>query len=942
MGDAPLLFTLSTQQDYGWFLAALGWLACWLAWRRTGREDVALRWLPWSALAGLLTAGLEISLLITPVAAQPYLGSRLGWDVALGAVAALQLAGWCWSAQDRHPAWKRITSCSIIVVLAGMIVLLRISHPDAGSLVFAVLTTGVGVAFLPSTQHRPEIRAALGFAVLGLWVASYGPLAGSVGAPRAFSDLSVLGAPAAFLQLLAAGFTGAGLFRRLVGTRLHHRPEAVTEGRRLAGWFLVWLACGLALAWGMGRMAGRQFAQGAVGRVRAAAVLIDRRLLEQSLRPAFHLGEPKHYPLPSGRQGFCFMPEGLDARRLRPISEALTAIEQANPDIDWARVLVVRGGYVLGLCESTRMPDHFFAGSLPVHNAVTAADWTTWTARRAELAGPLVDAYGEFLQARAPLTAGDGRMLGWLALDFSPTPWVASQAQARLLVFVIVGLGGVLLLMYWLQRLGALEREAAQRAAAAAEAADQAKTHFLARVSHELRTPIQSILGYGELLARLPLEPESQRWLGAVRAQGLLLTRLVNDLIDLSALQAGAFRLAPRPGDLVALVRATTDSLLPRAAAKRLDLACEIDPAVTRWLSFDGERVRQVLLNLVNNAIKFTGQGRVRVRLRPGATDHLYLLEVIDTGPGIAPEDQARLFRPFSRLEPASAVEGAGLGLALSAAICESMGGQLRLVSDGVHGCTFTASLPLSAAAPPATTEEAGSTPNLGGRRVLIADDNALVRELFLTGLRAAGAWCESVGDGLEAVERCAVEKFDVVVIDISMPWLDGFETTRRLRALGTPGLRIVGVSAHAGAQERAQAEAAGMNAFLVKPVSLTALMAAVTGLPAGAMITGAVAADLALLRRLRAQFRQEAGRLQAELKLAAQSDDRRWLRARVHYLKNSADVAGYPELGLLCTQLEELLAAPMDQPPAMSIRDRVAEICRGLDRHAGLASEND
>lgn len=940
MRQTPWLLSLALHQDYAWFLAALAWAGVLWAWVKFAREDAAWRWLPWSAAAGLAVCGLELSLIITPVPLVPYVAQRHGWDLALGATAALQLAGWGWVALRHWSRWPRGLAAGLITLLAAGAAAVRggsASAAQTGSIALAAATTAAGLLFVPQLRSRPIALAALGGAAIALWLSSFGPLARWVGAPRAFTDLSVLGPWAAAAQLVTAGLAGWGLARvvwREVGLVA---DEMRTDARSMSLWLGGWLGCGLVFAWAMGALARGQFTANALGRVRASAALIDSVALERVLNGRFTLGPMLSAPMLSGREGAVFRANNLSSADLAPIERALSVIELANPDINWARIMTIRGGYVVEVCESSRMPPGAIPGTVAVQNVVQEEDWRDWAERRATLIGPIAVHYGEIVHVRAPLVTANNRMLGWLAFDYELAPWMAAQAQARLLAFVVVGLGSTLTVMFWLQRLHQRRQELARRAAAVAAEADRAKTAFLAKVSHELRTPIQSILGYGELLADVTLDPQPRHWLGAVRAQGQLLIRLVNDLIDLSALQAGAFRIAERPGDLGALVRAVTDSLQPRASAKGIALACEVDAAVPPWLAFDSERLRQVLLNLVNNALKYTAQGEVRVMLRVAVasvgpnTPALLELEVRDTGPGIAPEDQGRLFQPFSRLENEPGIEGAGLGLALTAAICASMGGSVRVESDGVHGSAFTARLPFRLT-PPAEIQSPPTTVSLAGHRVLVADDNPLVRELFVSALRNAGAWCETAGDGLEAVERCARENFDTVVIDISMPWLDGFETARRLRTLGAASLRIVGVSAHATASDRERALAEGMDAFLVKPVSIAALVAAVGSVATSPekASTNDPGLNLALLRRLRAHFQAEAARLRAEIHDACQADDRRWLRARVHYLKNSSDVVGFFELSLLCARAEAALGA-VPPPPSAELRPLIDEILQKL-----------
>jgi CheY-like chemotaxis protein/HPt (histidine-containing phosphotransfer) domain-containing protein len=466
-------------------------------------------------------------------------------------------------------------------------------------------------------------------------------------------------------------------------------------------------------------------------------------------------------------------------------------------------------------------------------------------------------------------------------------------------------------------RLRRLEREQAERIAREAAAADRAKSEFLAHVSHELRTPIQSVLGYAELLASAPLGDVGRQRLAALRGQGDLLLRLVNDLIDLGALQASVFRLQPSSVDAAALTRECLETIRPQADARHLTLHLEIDPGVT-WIEADGQRLRQVLLNLLTNAVKFTTTGGITLRLcRPVEPAATVEWTVQDTGPGIAPEDQERIFQPFVRLDRDHAVAGAGMGLALCARLCTAMKGSIAVQSDGESGTTFVVRLPLheraaSATMPLADARPPGAAASVAwhGLKVLVADDNTLVRELLVAFFQERNADTTAVADGLAVVEICAGQPFEVIVLDLSMPWLDGRETARRLRRPGaTPGQPwIIGLSAHAGREDANTAIAAGMDRFLTKPVSFAELSAAVAEAPgARARPPSAGAgfgASAALAQRLSTQFFAETPAIVAEMRMALANRDWPRLRARAHYLKNSADVLGAEELRRACNAL--------------------------------------
>lgn len=384
--------------------------------------------------------------------------------------------------------------------------------------------------------------------------------------------------------------------------------------------------------------------------------------------------------------------------------------------------------------------------------------------------------------------------------------------------------------------------------------------------------------------------------------------RLVNDLLDLSAIQAGAFRLIEKPTALVELVTQTVESLRPRAESKGLEVMLAIEPAVPSWAMIDGGRVRQVLLNLVGNAIKFTDRGRVEVLLARGPGERDVTLTVRDTGPGIAPADINRLFRSFERLDATAAKEGTGLGLALSAALCRGMNGNISVESELGAGATFTAQFRAPACEALLPSGSSAGLPPLTGRRILLADDNALVRELFIASLSEAGATCVAVEDGVRAIAAAAMEEFDAVVLDLAMPRLGGVETARQLRAAHGRNLRIIGLSAHAGQTEREDALGAGMDAFLVKPINLDDLVIALA--PTAPRNHTVETGRMELLERLRVQFRGAASAEGAALLAAITAGDHEAARARAHHLMNSAAVVRDDWLYSACASVERAAVA--------------------------------
>jgi signal transduction histidine kinase/CheY-like chemotaxis protein len=360
-----------------------------------------------------------------------------------------------------------------------------------------------------------------------------------------------------------------------------------------------------------------------------------------------------------------------------------------------------------------------------------------------------------------------------------------------------------------------------------ADRANAARGRLLAKVSHELRTPLNGVLGLTDALLLDTLPSHVRGELETIRASGQGLLALLNDLLDVARAEAGALAFAAEPFELLALVRGVVALYRAQAEAKALTLTLTLPSEPEVWVVGDAVRVRQVLGNLISNALKFTAEGVVHVRLEApldGATRAI-VAAVEDTGPGIAPEAQARLFQPFVQLQPTGGPPGTGLGLAISRELADKMGGRLELTSIVGRGSTFALHLALPTT--PAR-EASGAAPptRLVGARVLVVDDNLVNRRVATALLDRLGAASEAVASGDEALVRAGDARFDVILMDLEMPGLDGLASTRALRARGdaTP---VVALTASAGPETAAECEAAGMCGCLTKPVAAERLRAA-------------------------------------------------------------------------------------------------------------------
>jgi signal transduction histidine kinase/ActR/RegA family two-component response regulator len=375
-----------------------------------------------------------------------------------------------------------------------------------------------------------------------------------------------------------------------------------------------------------------------------------------------------------------------------------------------------------------------------------------------------------------------------------------------------------------------------RRAERAAWEADRAKSAFLAKLSHEVRTPLNGILGLGRLMeAELPpaggrgdrQHSEAHRLLESMLRSGEDLKTLVDDLLDLAAVEAGHLRLEPGPTSLRALCREVVEPLLPRAREKGLGLVWEISPEVPDRVRADARRLRQVLSNLLQNGLKYTSEGEVRLAVTREPDPGRLVFRVSDTGPGIPVGERVRIFERFWQGAAAACLPsgGVGLGLAICQEIVRAMGGSIELVPDAGAGAVFRVELPLEPLEPPDTTPAPVSPPALrSGARVLLAEDDPISQLVARTMLARLGLEVVLATDGQVALEFAAAERFDLILLDCRMPRVDGRETARRIRAAEAArpeGRRtpILALTAGVTPEEQAACLEAGMDGVLAKPV---------------------------------------------------------------------------------------------------------------------------
>ncbi len=524
------------------------------------------------------------------------------------------------------------------------------------------------------------------------------------------------------------------------------------------------------------------------------------------------------------------------------------------------------------------------------------------------------------------------------------------------------------------------ERRRNERALAAArdaaEAAGRARSEFLAVMSHEIRTPMNGIIGVAGLLQDMPLGATEKHYVRIILDSGQHLLQLINDILDFSRLDAGRLELEEQAFEVREVLRDSVELMSAEATGKGLALALEVDAAVPARMVGDAHRLRQVLLNLLGNGIKFTQQGSVKLSARvvrsEGSTMRLGFA-VADTGIGIAPEALGKLFTEFTQVDSSISRRfgGSGLGLAICRRLIERMGGTISVESTPGVGSTFQFDVLMTVPRAEAPRSEAAAVPDVAppvvARRVLVAEDNATNRLVASRMLERMGHSVMAVEDGRAAVEAVRRGAFDVVLMDVMMPEMDGLAATRAIRALtGAQGrIAVIGLTANAMATDQERCLEAGMTMFETKPISAARLGAAIeqavaaavppgpaptadapgpAPVPAGASSWAAAGFDAGRLEGLRGeigegalgavlrQFSTDSLRQLEDMRDLARAGRSDLLGHQARLVARAARTVGLVQLGLAAAAVQEDVAAGRHDGLAARVEALEPLLLAGLD----------
>lgn len=493
-----------------------------------------------------------------------------------------------------------------------------------------------------------------------------------------------------------------------------------------------------------------------------------------------------------------------------------------------------------------------------------------------------------------------------------------------------------------------IESEVEKRTAELAEAS-RAKSEFLASMSHELRTPLNGVIGMTELLMGTKLDGSQRQFANACYTSGKSLLSLINNVLDFSKIEAGCLELDNHEFNLEELIVETTSTMALQIQKENLELICQISPEITGFVIGDEKRLRQIIVNLIGNALKFTKQGEIAVRVEPEMqinNEVTYRFSVTDTGIGIPEDRMGRLFRSFSQVDNSTSRQfgGTGLGLAISKDLVDAMGGQIHVESEEGSGSTFWFTVPLLTSANQSENETEMNDIfssvhrmklDTHNHKILLVEDNATNQKFVQEVLLRAGYQCDLAENGVEAVEAVRSRSYDLILMDCNMPEMDGFEATRVIRDLESYDnsrchVPIIALTANAIKGDRERCLSAGMDDYLTKPIEMKELIDRIASFqhqdaPVTATsdaknnnesasesidLNAALARcldDPTFLQDLFATFKKETPNYLAKLSEGIEAGDADAVTKAAHTIKGAAGAIVATPLQLVAAELEEL-----------------------------------